>query len=106
MISEGTKLTCIDNMATVPPANVQHLMKPNRFSLIQCDVAKPMKFSGKFDQIYNLACPASPPAYQAAPIQTTKTSVFGAINVLELAREHDAPVFQASTSELYAHPLP
>jgi UDP-glucuronate decarboxylase len=105
LISEGHQVTCVDNMATGSPANVQHLMKTNRFSLIQCDVAKPMKFAGKFDQIYNLACPASPPAYQADPIQTTKTSVLGAINVLELAREHDAPVFQASTSEIYGDPL-
>ena len=105
LVSEGHHVTCVDNMATGSPANVQHLMKTSRFSLIECDVAKPMKFSGKFDQIYNLACPASPPAYQADPIQTTKTSVLGAINVLELAREHDAPVFQASTSEIYGDPL-
>ena len=105
LVGEGHHVTCVDNMATGSPANVQHLMKTNRLSLIQCDVAKPMKFSGKFDQIYNLACPASPPAYQADPIQTTKTSVLGAINVLELAREHNAPVFQASTSEIYGDPL-
>lgn len=105
LLGEGHNVTCIDNMATGSPINVRHLMKTNRFSLIECDVAMPMKFSGKFDQIYNLACPASPPAYQADPIQTTKTSVLGAINVLELAREHDAPVFQASTSEIYGDPL-
>lgn len=105
LLSEGHSVTCVDNMATGSPTNVAHLMKTNRFSLIQCDIVKPMKFAGKFDQIFNLACPASPPAYQADPIQTIKTSVIGAINVLDLAREHDAPVFQASTSEIYGDPL-
>ena len=105
LVGEGHHVTCVDNLMTGSLANIQHLMKTNRFSMVQCDVAKPMKFSGKFDQIYNLACPASPPAYQADPIQTVKTSVLGAINVLELAREHDAPVFQASTSEIYGDPL-
>ena len=105
LVGEGHHVTCVDNFATGSLANVQHLMTSNRFSVIECDVAKPMKFAGKFDQIYNLACPASPPAYQADPIQTVKTSVLGAINVLELAREHHAPVFQASTSEIYGDPL-
>lgn len=105
LLSEGHSVTCVDNMSTGSPANVAHLMKTNRFSLIQADVVKPMKFGGRFDRIYNLACPASPPAYQADPIQTLKTSVLGAMNVLDLAREHDAPVFQASTSEIYGDPL-
>jgi UDP-glucuronate decarboxylase len=105
LLGEGHSVTCVDNMATGSPANVAHLMQTNRFSLVQYDVVKPMKFSGKFDQIFNLACPASPPAYQADPIQTIKTSVMGAINVLDLAREHNAPVFQASTSEIYGDPL-
>jgi UDP-glucuronate decarboxylase len=105
LVGEGHHVTCVDNLATGSLGNVRHLMKTNRFSMVECDVAKPMKFAGRFDQIYNLACPASPPAYQADPIQTVKTSVLGAINVLELAREHDAPVFQASTSEIYGDPL-
>jgi len=105
LLGEGHSVTCVDNMATGSPANVAHLMQTNRFSLVQYDVVKPMKFSGKFDQIFNLACPASPPAYQADPIQTVKTSVMGAVNVLDLAREHNAPVFQASTSEIYGDPL-
>jgi UDP-glucuronate decarboxylase len=105
LAGEGHHVTCVDNLATGSLANVQHLVKTNRFSMMRCDVAKPMKFSQRFDQIYNLACPASPPAYQADPIQTVKTSVLGAINVLDLAREHDAPVFQASTSEIYGDPL-
>src|SRR5262245_20138041 len=77
LVAEGHHVTCVDNLATGSLANIQHLMKTGRFSLVQCDIAKPMKLSGKFDQIYNLACPASPPAYQADPIQTVKTSVLG-----------------------------
>jgi UDP-glucuronate decarboxylase len=105
LVGEGHHVTCFDNMSTGSRANVQHLMNTGRFSLIQGDVVRPMKFSGRFDQIFNLACPASPMAYQADPIQTTKTSVLGAINALDLAREHDASIFQASTSEVYGDPL-
>lgn len=105
LLNEGHTVTCVDNMATGSPGNVAHLMQTNRFSLVQHDIVKPMKFAGKFDQIYNLACPASPPAYQADPIHTLKTSVLGAINVLDIARAHDAQVFQASTSEIYGDPL-
>jgi UDP-glucuronate decarboxylase len=105
LVGEGHQVTCFDNMSTGSLANVQHLMSSGRFSLIQGDVAKPMKFSARFDRIFNLACPASPTAYQADPIQTTKTSVLGAINALDLAREHDASIFQASTSEIYGDPL-
>lgn len=105
LVEEGHEVTCFDNLATGSLSNVQHLMQTGRFSLIQGDISKPMKFAGQFDQIFNLACPASPTAYQADPIQTTKTSVLGAINALDLAREHDAPIFQASTSEVYGDPL-
>ncbi|WP_368904622.1 UDP-glucuronic acid decarboxylase family protein [Taklimakanibacter lacteus] len=105
LIRDGHRVTCVDNFATGSLANIQHLMQTNRFALVQSDIVKPMTFSEKFDQIYNLACPASPPAYQADPIQTIKTSVIGAINVLDLAREHEAVVFQASTSEIYGDPL-
>ncbi len=105
LVGEGHHVTCVDNLATGSLANVQHLMNTNRFSMVQSDVVKPMTFSQKFDQIYNLACPASPAAYQADPIGTVKTNVLGAMNVLELAREQRAPVFQASTSEVYGDPL-
>ena len=105
LVGEGHSVTCVDNMATGSPANVAHLMATNRFTLVQCDVVKPMQFTGRFDEIYNLACPASPRAYQTDPIQTLKTSVMGALNALDLAREHEAPVFQASTSEIYGDPL-
>ncbi len=105
LLGEGHQVTCVDNFVTGSLANVQHLMKSNRFTLAQHDIVNPMKFEDRFDQIYNLACPASPPAYQADPVQTIKTSVIGAINVLDLAREHEAAVFQASTSEIYGDPL-
>jgi UDP-glucuronate decarboxylase len=105
LVRDGHQVTCVDNFLTGSLANVQHLMKSNRFSLIQHNIVDPLKFTNRFDQIYNLACPASPPAYQADPVQTVKTSVLGAINVLDLAREHGAVVFQASTSEIYGDPL-
>ncbi|WP_206530347.1 UDP-glucuronic acid decarboxylase family protein [Nordella sp. HKS 07] len=105
LLADGHIVDCVDNMSTGSLANVAHLMHTNRFTLTQYDVVRPMKFVAKFDQIYNLACPASPPAYQADPIHTLKTSVLGAINILDLAREHDATVFQASTSEIYGDPL-
>ncbi|MFZ5676281.1 MAG: UDP-glucuronic acid decarboxylase family protein [Pseudomonadota bacterium] len=105
LLGDGYTVTCVDNMLTGSPSNVAHLTQTGRFSLLQHDIVKPMKFAGRFDEIYNLACPASPPAYQADPIHTMKTSVLGAINVLDMAREHNAPVFQASTSEIYGDPL-
>lgn len=105
LIGEGHHVTCVDNFTTGSLANIRHLMKTTRFSVAERDVAEPLKIPASFDQIFNLACPASPQAYQADPIQTAKTSVLGAINVLELAREHDARVFQASTSEIYGDPL-
>lgn len=105
LVGEGHHVTCVDNLATGSLANVRHLMNFNRFAMVENDVVKPMKFSQKFDQIYNLACPASPAAYQADPIGTVRINVLGAMNVLELAREHGAQVFQSSTSEVYGDPL-
>jgi UDP-glucuronate decarboxylase len=105
LIGEGHHVTCLDSLVTGSFANIQHLMGTGCFTMVQSDVTEPMKFSQKFDQIYNLASPASPTAYQADPIGTLKTNVLGAMNVLELAREHAAPIFQASTSEVYGDPL-
>ena len=105
LVDEGHQVTCVDNFSTGSLANVRHLMNTSRFLLVEADVVQPLRLSGKFDQIFNLACPASPPAYQADPIQTVKINVLGAINVLDLAREHGATVFQASTSEVYGDPL-
>lgn len=92
----------MDNFFTGRKRNVLHLMDNPYFELVRHDVIEPFKF--EVDQIYNLACPASPPHYQHNPIKTTKTSVMGAINCLGLAKRVGARVFQASTSEVYGDP--
>lgn len=95
-------MICLDNFFTGRKTNVAHLLGNPRFELIRHDVIDPFKV--EVDQIYNLACPASPPHYQFNPIKTTKTSVMGAINCLGLAKRVKARVFQASTSEVYGDP--
>lgn len=96
-------MICLDNFFTGFKRNVAHLIGHPNFELIRHDVIDPFKF--EVDQIYNLACPASPPHYQHNPIKTTKTSVMGAINCLGLAKRVKARVFQASTSEVYGDPI-
>ena len=103
LLNEGNKVICLDNFYTGFKKNVAHLMDNPDFELVEHDVEQPMDFD--VDQIYNLACPASPPHYQEDPIKTTRTSIFGAINCLELAKKTGARVFQASTSEVYGDPL-
>ena len=95
-------VTVIDNLFTGRKQNIAHLLQHPRFEFVRHDVIDPFKF--EVDQIYNLACPASPPHYQFNPIKTTKTSVMGAINCLGLAKRVRARVFQASTSEVYGDP--
>jgi len=102
MIEAGHEVLCLDNLFTGRKKNIEHLLDHPRFELIRHDVTDPFKF--EVDQIYNLACPASPPHYQYNPIKTTKTSVMGAINCLGLAKRVKARVFQASTSEVYGDP--
>jgi UDP-glucuronate decarboxylase len=102
LIDAGHEVICLDNFFTGRRSNLQHLMGNPRFELVRHDVIDPFKF--EVDQIYNLACPASPPHYQFNPIKTTKTSVMGAINCLGLAKRVKARVFQASTSEVYGDP--
>lgn len=92
----------MDNFFTGRKGNIRHLLSNPDFELVRHDVIDPFKF--EVDQIYNLACPASPPHYQFNPIKTTKTSVMGAINCLGLAKRVRARVFQASTSEVYGDP--
>ncbi len=106
MIRDGYHVICLDNFDTGRRSNVADLRSHARFELIDRDVAEPFLLGGTpIDEIYNLACPASPPHYQRDPVQTVKTNVLGAINVLELARQTGATVFQASTSEVYGDPL-
>jgi UDP-glucuronate decarboxylase len=102
LLGQGHEIVCIDNLFTGSKANIAHLAANPNFEFVRHDVVDPFKF--EVDQIYNLACPASPPHYQYNPIKTTKTSVMGAINCLGLARRIKARVFQASTSEVYGDP--
>jgi len=102
LLADGHEVICLDNFFTGRKTNIQHLLSHPRFELIRHDVIDPFKV--ETDQIYNLACPASPPHYQFNPIKTTKTSVMGAINCLGLAKRTRARVFQASTSEVYGDP--
>ncbi len=102
LLDEGCDVICMDNFFTGRKANIAHLMGNPYFELMRHDVTFP--FYVEVDEIYNLACPASPVHYQFDPVQTTKTSVHGAINVLGLGKRVKAKVFQASTSEVYGDP--
>ncbi|MDA8665229.1 SDR family oxidoreductase [Litoricolaceae bacterium] len=102
LLSEGHEVICVDNLFTGSKDNIRHLLDHDRFEFIRHDVTFPLYL--ETDQIYNLACPASPVHYQYDPVQTTKTSVHGAINMLGLAKRTGARVFQASTSEVYGDP--
>lgn len=104
LLDRGNTVICVDNLYTGSKKNIQHLFNNPNFLFIEHNIIKPIEFSGHIDEIYNLACPASPPFYQADPIYTTKTCVFGIINMLELAIEHNAKILQASTSEVYGEP--
>lgn len=102
LLRSGHSVVCLDNFQTGLRDNVEALLQHQAFSLLEQDVCDPIDVA--VDQIYNLACPASPPHYQADPIKTFKTSVLGAINILELAKRLNVPVLQASTSEIYGDP--
>lgn len=104
LIAEGNEVFCIDNFYTGDSKNIDQLMKNSNFHLLIADISKPINFCSKIDQIYNLACPASPPHYQRDPVHTTKTSVMGTLQMLELAKETGAKILQASTSEIYGDP--
>jgi UDP-glucuronate decarboxylase len=103
LIARGDDVVCVDNYFTGGKRNVAHLLGHPRFELIRHDVTFPLYI--EVDHIYNLACPASPVHYQHDPVQTTKTSVHGAINMLGLAKRVKARIFQASTSEVYGDPV-
>ena len=102
LLERGDEVLCVDNFVTGRRDNVVHLLEHPRFDLMRHDVSFPLYV--EVDQIYNLACPASPFHYQRDPIQTTKTTVLGAINMLGLAKRLDARILQASTSEIYGNP--
>ncbi|MGC2166835.1 MAG: UDP-glucuronic acid decarboxylase family protein [Gallionella sp.] len=102
LIEQGHDVLCVDNFFTGTKHNIQHLLDHPRFELMRHDVTFPLFV--EVDEIYNLACPASPVHYQHDPVQTTKTSVHGAINMLGLAKRLRAKILQASTSEVYGDP--
>lgn len=102
LLNEGNEVICVDNFFTGSKRNIAHLLDNPYFEVIRHDVTFPLFL--EVDQIYNLACPASPVHYQHDPVQTTKTSVHGAINMLGLAKRLNARILQASTSEVYGDP--
>lgn len=102
LLSEGNEVICLDNFFTGNKQNIIHLMSNPRFEVLRHDVTLPLFI--EIDEIYNLACPASPIHYQHDPVQTTKTCVHGAINMLGLAKRTGAKIMQASTSEVYGDP--
>ena len=102
LLDAGDEVLCVDNLFTGSKRNIAHLHNHPRFEFLRQDVCFPLYV--EVDQIYNLACPASPIHYQHDPVQTTKTSVIGAINMLGLAKRLKCPIFQASTSEVYGDP--
>ena len=103
LINEGNEVLCLDNFFTGRRENIFHLLDNQRFELLRHDVTEPILL--EVDQIYNLACPASPVHYQYNPVKTVKTNVMGAINMLGLAKRVRARILQASTSEVYGDPL-
>jgi UDP-glucuronate decarboxylase len=103
LLDRGNEVLCVDNLFTGDKSNIDHLVGHPRFEFMRHDVCFPLFV--EVDAIYNLACPASPIHYQHDPVQTTKTSVNGAINMLGLAKRLKVPIFQASTSEIYGDPI-
>ena len=102
LLDEGHKIICIDNFLTSSKQNIIQLMNNSRFELLDQDITSPINI--KVDEIYNLACPASPIHYQSDPVKTIKTCVIGAINLLDLAKKNNTKILQASTSEVYGDP--
>ena len=105
ILESGKKVICLDNMFTGTYDNISELFADPNFEFINADVIHPLQIQMDVNEIYNLACPASPIQYQYDPIMTTKTSFLGALHVLELAKKNHAKVLQASTSEVYGDPL-
>ena len=103
LLSEGNYVICLDNFFTGLREHIADMLDNPNFELVEHDIIEPIDI--KIDQIYNLACPASPPHYQYDTIKTMKTSVLGILNMLELAKKYNATILQASTSEVYGNPL-
>lgn len=103
LVQLGNEVICVDNFFTGDKTNISHLYERQNFEVIRHDISNPFHF--EVDEIYNLACPAAPVHYQYDPVSTLKTSVLGAINILDMAKKASARVLQASTSEVYGNPL-
>ncbi len=104
LLADGYRVICVDNLFTSSRENIKHLESNGNFLFIEHDIVNPLNLDDKIDEIYNLACPASPVHYQRDAIFTVKTNIIGAINILDLARTKGAVVFQSSTSEVYGDP--
>lgn len=104
LIRQGERVICLDNLDTGRSANISHLLPHPDFAFLMHDIVTPFTITGPVDQIYNLACPASPPKYQRDPIHTFKTSIIGGMNLLDLANIKAARILQSSTSEVYGDP--
>src|SRR3989339_264398 len=104
LLAEGHSVVCVDNLFTGSEENVKHLENNANFKFIKHDIVEPLFLDEKIDQIYNLACPASPVHYQNNAVHTIKANTIGVINMLGLARKHNARILQASTSEVYGDP--
>ncbi len=102
LLGKGNDVVCVDNFFTGTKSNVEHLLENDSFELLEHDIIEPLEM--EVEQIYNLACPASPVHYQENPVKTVKTSVMGMINMLDLAQSSNARILQASTSEVYGDP--
>lgn len=103
LVNEGNEVTCLDNLFTGSKTNIEHLLEKENFKFVEHDIIEP--FDGKFEQIYNLACPASPPHYQYDAVKTFKTSVIGILNMLELAKKNNATILQAYADYYYLEAL-
>ena len=105
LLERGSKVVCLDNLYTGKKSNIERFLKSPLFTFLEADITDSVNIEGDIDSIYNLACPASPKAYQRNPVKTVVTNVEGMINILNLAKEKNARVLQASTSEVYGDPL-
>lgn len=105
LLNEGNRIVCVDNFLTSDKKNIEPFLGNKNFRFIEHDIVEPLFLDEKIDQVYNLACPASPIHYQKNAIRTIKANTIGMINILGLARKHNARLLQASTSEVYGDPL-
>jgi len=104
LLNEDTRVICVDNLSTGKQKNIDSFFSNTRFAFLRHDIVEPLNFKEKINKIYNLACPASPVHYQSNPINTIRVNTLGVMNVLELAKTHNARILQASTSEVYGDP--